>query len=142
MTRLSRAPLVHPTARIENCTLGAWTEVAEGCHLIHASVGDYSYLMEGCMAYATTIGRFANVAAMVRMNATNHPMERATLHHFTYRSDDYWDDAGARPRLLRRPPGARGYGRSRHVARARLHPASRRHSGRRRDRRRGQRGDA
>jgi phosphonate metabolism protein (transferase hexapeptide repeat family) len=31
------------------------------------------------------IGKFANIAAMVRIGPTNHPMERPTLHHFTYR---------------------------------------------------------
>jgi ABC-type multidrug transport system fused ATPase/permease subunit len=29
----------------------------------------------------------------VRINATNHPTWRATLHHFTYRAGDYWPDA-------------------------------------------------
>ena len=29
----------------------------------------------------------------MRINATNHPVTRATLHHFTYRSGDYWPDA-------------------------------------------------
>ncbi len=32
-------------------------------------------------------------SAAVRINATNHPMWRATLHHFTYRANDYWPDA-------------------------------------------------
>jgi phosphonate metabolism protein (transferase hexapeptide repeat family) len=32
------------------------------------------------------VGKFANVASHVRINPTNHPMWRATLHHFTYRS--------------------------------------------------------
>jgi hypothetical protein len=29
----------------------------------------------------------------VRVNAVNHPTWRATLHHFTYRANDYWPDA-------------------------------------------------
>jgi phosphonate metabolism protein (transferase hexapeptide repeat family) len=29
----------------------------------------------------------------VRINATNHPTWRASLHHFTYRANDYWPDA-------------------------------------------------
>jgi alpha-D-ribose 1-methylphosphonate 5-triphosphate synthase subunit PhnL len=33
-----------------------------------------------------------NIAASVRINATNHPTWRPTLHHFTYRAGDYWDD--------------------------------------------------
>ena len=42
---------------------------------------------------ARTIGKFSNIAATVRINATNHPTWRPTLHHFTYRASDYWDDA-------------------------------------------------
>jgi len=43
--------------------------------------------------WCTTIGKFVNIAAAVRINATNHPTWRATLHHFTYRATDYWPDA-------------------------------------------------
>ena len=59
----------------------------------HCEIGDYSYLMEHCDAFNAEIGKFANVASHVRFNATNHPTERATLHHFTYRANDYWPDA-------------------------------------------------
>ncbi len=93
MARLSETPVVDPTARLERCTLGRYTEIADSCRLTETEVGDYSYLMEGCMAWCVRIGRFANIAARVRMNATHHPMDRATLHHFTYRAGDYFDDA-------------------------------------------------
>ena len=43
--------------------------------------------------WCATIGKFVNIAAAVRINATNHPTWRPTLHHFTYRASDYWDDA-------------------------------------------------
>lgn len=93
MARLSETPVVHPTARIENCLLGRYTEVAEGGRLTETELGDYSYVMENCQAWCATIGKFANIAASVRLNATHHPMTRATLHHFTYRASDYFDDA-------------------------------------------------
>lgn len=95
MTRLGLEPLVHESARIKDSTLGRYTEVARNCSLNETQVGDYSYLMEHCDAYRTVIGKFSNIASYVRMNATHHPLERATLHHFTYRSNDYWDDAEA-----------------------------------------------
>ncbi|RWK43846.1 MAG: acetyltransferase, partial [Mesorhizobium sp.] len=50
-------------------------------------------MMQDCSAWCATIGKFANIAASVRINATNHPTWRPTLHHFTYRASDYWDDA-------------------------------------------------
>lgn len=92
MTRLSEHPTVHETATLTDSELGRWTEVAAHCSLMATSVGDYSYLMAHCDAFNTRIGKFANIASFVRFNATNHPMERATQHHFTYRSNDYWDD--------------------------------------------------
>ncbi len=93
MTRLSEAPLVHETARLDRTDLGPWTEIAEGCRITEATVGDYSYLMEDCIVFCATIGKFSNIASTVRINATNHPVSRPTLHHFTYRASDYWDDA-------------------------------------------------
>ena len=35
------------------------------------------------------IGKFSNIAAMVRINPGFHPMERPTLHHFIYRRAYY-----------------------------------------------------
>ena len=93
MPRLSETPVVHETARLENCTLGRYTEVAEGGRLIETELGDYSYIMENCQTWCVTIGKFSNIAASVRINATHHPMSRATLHHFTYRASDYFHDA-------------------------------------------------
>ena len=91
--KLGEKPLVHPTAEIEGSHLGRYTEVAERCVLQETHLDDYSYIMQDGIAWAARIGKFANIAAHVRINATNHPIERATLHHFTYRSDDYWPDA-------------------------------------------------
>ncbi|UUP17983.1 DapH/DapD/GlmU-related protein [Nitratireductor thuwali] len=93
MTRLSEKPLVHETAEVTGSTLGRFTEIAERCRVHETQLGDYSYMMQDCSAWCATIGKFANIAAAVRFNATNHPTWRATLHHFTYRAGDYWDDA-------------------------------------------------
>ena len=56
-------------------------------------MGDYSYCVENTQIAYATIGKFANIAAHVRIYASRHPMERASLHHFTYRSAWYFDDA-------------------------------------------------
>lgn len=93
MTRLSETPLVHETATVTASTLGRYTEVAERCRINECVVGDYSYLMQDCDAFAADIGKFSNIASNVRLNATNHPVSRATLHHFTYRAGDYFEDA-------------------------------------------------
>jgi hypothetical protein len=92
-TRLSEEPLIHPTASVSASVIGRYTEIAERCKVGEAEIGDYSYMMQECEVWAARIGKFVNMASHVRLNATNHPTWRATLHHFTYRSGDYWPDA-------------------------------------------------
>ena len=87
---LSENPLVHESALVEASTLGRYTKVAELCRIRECEIGDYSYVMEQGHLWNTVIGKFSNIASFVRTNATNHPVERATLHHFTYRAGDYW----------------------------------------------------
>ncbi|MEO0544125.1 MAG: DapH/DapD/GlmU-related protein [Pseudomonadota bacterium] len=97
MPKLSVEPQIHETARVINSTLGRYTEVDEGCVVSECEIGDYSYLIRQTEVWCATIGKFANVASHVRINATNHPTWRATQHHFTYRAGDYFDDAENEP---------------------------------------------
>lgn len=92
-TRLSERPLIHPTAVVTESGIGRFTEIAERCTVTETTLGDYSYMMRECEVWSATIGKFVNMASHVRLNATNHPTWRATLHHFTYRAHDYWPDA-------------------------------------------------
>ncbi len=93
MARLSEIPRIHPSATVADSRLGRYTEIAEGCRISELDLDDYSYIERDGMVWCATIGKFANIAAAVRINATRHPMDRASLHHFTYRAGDYWDDA-------------------------------------------------
>ncbi|MPR10954.1 DapH/DapD/GlmU-related protein [Microvirga tunisiensis] len=87
-------PLIHATADVEQCTLGRFVEIEARSRVSETALGDYSYVMQDCAIRCATIGKFANIAAAVRINATNHPTWRATLHHFTYRAGDYFEGAG------------------------------------------------
>ena len=91
--KLGLTPYVHESARVVNSKLGIYTEVSERCRLDEVEMGDYSYIMQDGAVWCATIGKFANIAAAVRINATNHPTWRATLHHFTYRAADYFEGA-------------------------------------------------
>ena len=91
--KLSEKPLIHDSARVSASTLGRYTEIDEGCIVQECEIGDYSYLIRQTEAWCATIGKFANIASHVRINATNHPTWRATQHHFAYRAADYWADA-------------------------------------------------
>jgi len=92
-TKLSIAPLIDPTADVCDCRLGAYCEVGARTQLLEVALGDYSYIVnDGNVAY-TTIGKFCSIAAMTRINPGNHPMQRASQSHFSYRASRYF--AGA-----------------------------------------------
>lgn len=91
MKKLGLEPSIHPTARVHESTLGRYTEVGAGCTVSHSSMGDYSYCVGGTQIAYSQIGKFANIAANVRIYASMHPMERASLHHFTYRAAQYFE---------------------------------------------------
>ena len=86
---LAPEPTLHDPVSISESELGAWTEVREGARLNESAIGDYTYLMERVQLDHTTVGRFGNVAADVRLGPTNHPIDRPTAHHFTYRAGMY-----------------------------------------------------
>ncbi len=91
--KLSTEPTVHPTAKLTKSTLGRYTEVGERTKLNEVSMGDYSYVVnDSDIAYAT-IGKCVSIAAMTRINPGNHPMQRATQAHFTYRASHYFEGA-------------------------------------------------
>lgn len=75
--------------RIVNSELGKYTEIGTANRLENSSFDDYSYSGEYCIFQNTSVGRFSNIAAMVRVGPTAHPMQRASLHHFTYRMQMY-----------------------------------------------------
>jgi phosphonate metabolism protein (transferase hexapeptide repeat family) len=91
--KLSANPLIHPTAAATRSTLGAYTEIGARTKLLEVTLGDYSYVVnDSDIAYAS-IGKFTSIAAMTRINPGNHPMQRASQAHFTYRASAYFDGA-------------------------------------------------
>lgn len=84
-TRLSIEPLIHENCRLINTELGDYTEVGIYNFFENVKLDHYSYTGQFCILQNTEVGRFSNIAAMVRIGPTDHPMERPTLHHFTYR---------------------------------------------------------
>ncbi len=94
---LSEAPFIDPSAKVEQATLGRYTEIGERTQFAQSTLGDYSYISNDGDVIGTTIGKFCSIAAQVRINPGEHPMQRASQSHFTYRSSRYWpgetDDA-------------------------------------------------
>lgn len=82
-------PVIDSTAEVKNSVLGKWTAVGARTLVTETIVGDYSYVMNNCDLIYTEIGKFCSIASQTRINPGNHPLWRATLHHFTYRSRSY-----------------------------------------------------
>jgi len=94
MAKLSPTePVIHPGCDVAHSSFGAYTEVGAGTRVANSHFGDYSYCDRSCDIANAEIGKFANIASFTRIGATDHPMEKASLHHFLYRSASYWEDA-------------------------------------------------
>lgn len=80
---------IHPDAHVVDSKFGAWTEVGARSSVVESVMGDYSYVVSDSQIIYANIGKFANIASHVRINPGNHPIWRASLHHFMYRAGDY-----------------------------------------------------
>jgi hypothetical protein len=83
---VTEEPSIAESAIITASRMASWTVVGPRCEVIDSDLLDYTYLVKDVDVYNAEVGKFCNIAAGVRINPTNHPMWRATLHHFTYRS--------------------------------------------------------
>jgi phosphonate metabolism protein (transferase hexapeptide repeat family) len=83
-------PRVHPTAELKGCRIGRYASVGERTVLREVTVGDFSYFERHAEAIYTDIGKFCSIAANTRINALEHPLERATTHKVSYRPNEYF----------------------------------------------------
>jgi len=83
-------PRIHPTAELKSSRLGRYVAVGERVILREVAVGDFSYFERHAEAIYTTIGKFCSIAANSRINALEHPLERATTHKVSYRPNEYF----------------------------------------------------
>lgn len=88
-TRLGLTPTIAPGATVRDCRFGRYTQVGDQVHMANCLLDDYAYVQPYCDLMSTDIGKFANIASMVRINPGFHPMDYPTLHHFTYRPTMY-----------------------------------------------------
>jgi hypothetical protein len=87
--RLSEQPTIHPSACLRDCVVGSWTDIGPNCWLAEATVGDYTYFAGDAQVIYAKVGKFCSIASHVRINPGNHPMDRVTQHHATYRRVSY-----------------------------------------------------
>ncbi len=98
MPRLSATePFIHPECQIHASDFGAYVEIGQGSRILNSTFQDYAYCDRLADIANTTVGRFANIAALTRIGPTDHPYAHAAQHHFLYRSSYYWEDAADDP---------------------------------------------
>lgn len=83
---MTEEPWIHESSVVKNSRMGLWTVIGPRCEMIDSDLMDYSYMVKDAQVFNSEIKKFVNLASNVRINPTNHPMWRATLHHFAYRS--------------------------------------------------------
>ena len=88
--KITRTPVIHPTARIRDSEIGEYVEIHEFAQVRDSKVGAYSYLQEYVSLLNTEMGRFCAVAAMSRIGPPDHPYQRISQHRFTYTPEYYW----------------------------------------------------
>jgi phosphonate metabolism protein (transferase hexapeptide repeat family) len=84
---------IAPSVSMREVDIGQCCEILEGTAVEYSTLGDYSYLGQHCMVADAQIGTFCAIAAYVRIGAPNHPMDRPSLHRFTYCPEYYSADA-------------------------------------------------
>jgi phosphonate metabolism protein (transferase hexapeptide repeat family) len=82
---LGDAPYIDETARVYQSEVGSWTWIGPGTSIVESTFGDYSYTAGDVSIIYSEVGKFCSIASHARLNPGNHPMERVTQHHMTYR---------------------------------------------------------
>ncbi|HUN09039.1 MAG TPA: DapH/DapD/GlmU-related protein [Aggregatilineales bacterium] len=85
MKALGEEPVFHSNVVVYDSHFGAYTEIGANSGVVETTFDDYSYTAGDNQIIYAEVGKFSNIASHVRINPGNHPMERVTLHHMTYR---------------------------------------------------------
>lgn len=86
---LGEQPLLGKDVELKEARFGYACEVGDRCKIVNTVFDDYSYIGNDSDVINTQVGKFCSLAAFIRLNPGNHPVERAAMHHFTYRSEMY-----------------------------------------------------
>lgn len=86
---LGSEPDVDASARVVDSCFEEWVSIGPHNRIVASQIGAYTYTGEHVTIQHARVGRFTNIAAYVSVGPVNHPMDRVTLHHMTYRRRAY-----------------------------------------------------
>jgi phosphonate metabolism protein (transferase hexapeptide repeat family) len=87
--KLSITPSFADSSHIINSYAGEWTSIGGNNNIIESTFGDYTYTMDDVSVNYAEIGKFCSIASHVCINPVQHPMDRVSQHHMTYRKVAY-----------------------------------------------------
>lgn len=87
--KLSIIPFIQDSSDVINSYAGEWVSIGAHNKIIESKFGDYTYTMDDVTVNYTEIGKFCSIASHACINPVQHPMNRVTQHHMTYRKDAY-----------------------------------------------------
>lgn len=82
---VSPKPAVHASSHISHSFAGEWSSIGPNNHILESRIGDYTYTMDDVTINYAEVGKFTSIASHVCINPVDHPMDRVTQHHMTYR---------------------------------------------------------
>ncbi len=104
---LGAKPLIHDSAVVRQSTFGKFCKVGARTTIIESTFGDYSYAVNDAEIVYATIGKFVSIGPLVGLNPANHPLDRTSQSHFTYKSWQYFGDIDDEAELFEGRRGAR-----------------------------------
>lgn len=87
--KYTKEPYIEDHVTLENVTFDIYNKVGENCVLENVIMGCYSYMEPNGILQNTILKNYVDIARNVRIGATQHPVERPTTHHLTYRRAMY-----------------------------------------------------
>lgn len=87
--KLHKEPFVEEDVQLTDVTFHLYNKIGAHCVLENVTMGRYSYMEPYGMIQNAIIRNFVDIARNVRIGATQHPLQRPTTHHFTYRKEMY-----------------------------------------------------
>ncbi|MEG0469323.1 MAG: DapH/DapD/GlmU-related protein [Longicatena sp.] len=87
--KLGKEVVIGEDVVLDEVEFSTYNKVGDKSVLEHVVMMDYSYCEPNCMLQNTTVLKFVDIARNVRIGATQHPLERVSDHHFTYRRKMY-----------------------------------------------------
>ena len=87
--KLTKEVTLGKDVEIVETSFGIYNKVGDYCVLENVEMMDYAYCEAFGIIQNATISKYVDIARNVRIGATQHPIQRVSDHHFTYRRSMY-----------------------------------------------------